>query len=191
MEETPNFFYLFNPCSERHIPIGGVTFRGTSKATTQCFDVLGNLCLTHAVNGDFVNFTLTCKPVLFVQPAWCAFGLNIAGHSMGPSEVFFLSRLKNDTVIVEDRYNSGGHNPPVCITPQVSTFLSGNLDSDGTITGSWSRPLLVNGTGLITIVPGTSMNSIAAWAVLKDQQVNSCEMGWKEHASTYSSTTTF
>jgi len=176
--------------------LGDITtsFRGspsTTGPTKQCFDILSNMCMTYEVNDNVVNFTLTCKSVLIVPPAWCAVGLAINGTGMSPAEVFWLSRLKNDTVVLEDRYNSAGHNAPACITPQVSTVIATNLDSDGTISASWSRPLVVNGTGLITITPGTEMNTIAAWAVLKDQQASSCEMGWGEHASTYRTTTKF
>lgn len=167
----------------------GKTIIGTT--TTQCFDALGNLCWSYQINGSMINFNLTCKTVSLVAPAWCAVGLNIDGHSMAPTEVFFLARLQNNTVVLEDRYNKKKHDPPVCINPQVSTNVIGNLATDGTLSAQWSRPLEVKGDGLITIVPGTSMNTIAAWAELKDQQINFCEMGWGKHSLVYSNTTTF
>ena len=111
---------------------------------------------------------------------------------MAPAEVFWVSRLSNDTVTLEDRATPGGHGAPACTPVQVSRG-SGTLESDGTLTARWARPLTVNtnGTGLVNIVSGVKVNTIAAWAVKKDQQAAPCQMGWGEHATTFTATTVF
>jgi len=138
-------------------------------------------------------FNATCKTTLLLQPGWCAFGLNAQGHSMAPAEVFWLSKLANGTVTLEDRYNAAGHAAPACVPAPVSTQLAGAAGADGSLSAAWSRPLAANGTGLVAIVPGTKMNVIAAWAVvdLFKSHTQPCEMGWKEHTTHYSGVATF
>jgi hypothetical protein len=136
---------------------------------------------------------MVCKPVVFVQPAWCAVGLNINGSTgMAPAEVFWVSVLKNNSVSVESRLNPGGHTPPSCLTPQLSTPGASSVDASGTITATWTRPLSAAGTfGYVDIVPGNKQDTVAAWAVKKDQQDGECMMGWGEHASTYKNSATW
>ena len=103
---------------------------------------------------------------------------------MAPAEVFWVSKLGNNSVTVEDRYNADGHAAPACVPTPISTQLSGSVASDGSISASWSRPLAVNGTGLVSIVPGVQVNVIAAWAVVDVfKGKSSCEMGWTEHTT--------
>lgn len=111
---------------------------------------------------------------------------------MAPAEVFWLSKIANGSVTVEDRYNANGHSAPACLPAPVSTQLSGSVSSDGSISATWSRPLAVNGTGLVAITPGTKMSVIAAWAVVDVFKAHTpCEMGWNEHTTHYASSATF
>jgi len=173
-------------------PLSGAA--AAAAATTQCFDPVGDICWTYAVSGSTVTFNATCKTTLLLQPGWCAFGLNAQqGHSMAPAEVFWLSKLANGTVTLEDRYNAAGHAAPACVPAPVSTQLAGAAGADGSLSAAWSRPLAANGTGLVAIVPGTKMNVIAAWAVvdLFKSHAQPCEMGWNEHTTHYSGVATF
>ena len=152
------------------------------------------MCWTYTVSGEAITFNATCKTTLLLQPGWCAFGINQPGTSgMAPAEVFWISKLANGSVTVEDRYNANGHSAPACVPAPVSTQLAGAAAADGSISAVWSRPLTVNGTGLVSIVPGTKMNIIGAWAVVDifKSHATACTMGWNEHTTKYSTTATF
>lgn len=184
----PSHFLLFFSA-----PCAGV-LAAAAAATTQCFDPIGDICWTYAVSGQTVQFNATCKTTLLLQPGWCAFALNAPGASgMAPAEVFWISKLANGTVVLEDRYNAAGHAAPACVPAPVTTQLAGAVAGDGSLTAAWSRPLAANGTGLVAIVPGVKMNVIAAWAVVDifKSHASGCGMGWNEHTTHYSSSATF
>lgn len=178
------------------IPSSSAALRASSSSAGghHCFDILGIFCVDWVVapNGVDITFNATVKSLIdgLLSPGWMAVGFNMGGSKkMAPAEVLWASRLSSDVVSAEDRINPEGHAPPVCLNPQVST-TNGTLAADGSITASWTRPLAVNTSGYVDLVPGSTYHIIAAWAFKKDLQGKACSGGWPEHKNVYTSSIT-
>jgi hypothetical protein len=127
-----------------------------------CLDPAGLICLTGwGVSRGNVTFQAKCSPVAGSgdgQLSWCAFGINTGGNltswSMYPAEVFMIQVLATGQVIVEDRANIA-FATPLCMSTQVSYLLASNVDANGVVTATWTRPVMLpqalNGTGYTNI----------------------------------------
>lgn len=159
-----------------------------------CIDAKGALCWrVHVDNkANVAHFTATCKPIHGIAPGWCAFGLPIGNATgvMGPAEVFWLSRLSGGAFSFEDRVNLGGHFPPTCLVNRLSTLVHGNVEADGTLHATWTRPALVNSSIVtnkyyVDVARGSTASVIAAWGNRTGAQSDACGLagsgGWSQH----------
>ena len=103
---------------------------------------------------------------------------------MGPAEVFWLSRLSTGTFSFEDRINLGGHFPPQCYVNQYSTVLKSDIAKDGTLSATWTRPLILNEPKYADIIEGNTVTVIAAWGNQTNASSSSCvgaNVAWSQH----------
>jgi hypothetical protein len=166
---------------------------GAAAFPRTCFDIWGTMCLQADIDttAGTVTFNATCTQATFENPGWCAFGLSLAGStSMGNAEVFFIAKMANGTVTVEDRFNPHGHSYPECV-PAVSQLVTSAALPNGAITATWTRKLAASGQGVAPIAPGQSFRAISAWGQDKNRQSTACSQGWSEHKSTGSATLKF
>ena len=132
-------------------------------------------CLSWRADATNITFTAVWPPVPGSTSAigWGGWGISsLTCGSMYPSSVWMAIRGPGG-VVLEDRA-AVGHVVPQCRKEQLSYVTAKHIGPDGTVTISWTRPLIApKASGQPTIVPGNV--SIIGAAFYGDLDLRPCE----------------
>jgi len=170
----------------------------TVSSQSYCLDGDGLLCLTNwGVGRGNLTVHVQCKPTPGQGGlAWCGFGINTGGNltawGMFPSSAWVLQVLAdNKTVVVEDRTIIAAARP-ACYAQQLTYTLYSNIDANGVVTASFTRPV-VPGPAYQALgypnITDSKVPLVAAYACGEARTAGACGMDFAYHDQVFNNNT--